>query len=302
MNTPPLMDPEVPGIRLVHSASSLATLMADPAWYELIYVHGHRFDQSKEAPLSFGGAYHAALEAGDEALRATGFWVDALECSECAARAAFSGHLYGDRYRTPEALIRAAMGYWENWKVSLHEPLALEVPWTVELPLKAPCGLPYIVCGRFDAIARVYGQVMILERKHTTKALDFNYWANYRNSVQTRTYALGAYSKGNVSICLDACQLHLADPKRGERREPQYARNIFEFTPADIQCHLHDLVAWLRAAEGWARDGHWPRRNNPWGPDARWRELLDEPLEDRFVLAPPAQPLRHPLETIMGEV
>lgn len=299
MNSTPLMDPTLPGVRLVHSANSLATLMADPAWYQLIYVEGRRFDSAKEPPLGFGAAYHAALEAGEEMLRTSHNWGEALECSMTAARAALVGDLWEDRYRTPRSLLAAVEGYWRHWRGD-HKPLAIEVPWTIELPISSPCGVPYKICGRFDAIAEVFGRAMLLERKHTTRSLDRNYWEQYRSAVQTRTYALAVHSRGNVSVCLDVCRLHLADPKRGERRPPEYARQIFEFTPADLETHLEDITGWLRAAEAWARSGHWPRRSSPWGPGSRWKEILELPVRSRLAHAPEAQPMRHPLQSVMA--
>ena len=305
MNTdlPPLMDPEVPSIRLVHSANSLSTLMADPAWYEMIYVRGHRFDLSREAPLGFGSAYHSALEAGEKALIATGSWQSAREASTAKAHAiAAEGGLWEDRYRTAGSLKKVIAGYWQHWEHSKHEPLAIEVPWTFELPVRSPSKLPYVVCGRFDAIARVFGHNMVMERKHTTKPLDWDYWANYRRAVQTRTYALAAHAgRGNVSVCLDACRLHLAEPKRGEVKPPEFARQVFEFTRADLECHLQDIIAWISAAQMWALNGHWPRRSSPWGPGKSWCDLLELPPQERFKSAPDVQPFRHPLQSIVAE-
>lgn len=295
---PQLMDPTAPGVRLIHSANSLSTLMADPAWYQLMYVEGRRFDSSDQAPLGFGSAYHSALEAGDRALLSKKDWASAAAASWLAADGA---SFREDRYRTPPALSTAVAGYWSHWEATQHEPLVLEKAFVFELPLRAPCGLPYTITGRFDALAKVFGRTVLLERKHTTKTLDRRYWEQYRTAVQTRTYALGAFEgRGNVTVCLDACKLNLADPKRGERKPPEYARQLFEFTAAELRAHLEDIVGWVRAAEGWARSGHWPRRAAPWGPGPKWRELLELPFAERLACAPDAQPQRHPMQSVMA--
>lgn len=118
---------------------------------------------------------------------------------------------------------------------------------------KVPNRQPYVLCGHLDRVVSFAGGTYVMDRKTTGSALGSNYFDQYDPDNQMSLYSMAAqviYSTPVKGVIIDAAQIMVGFTR--------YGRGFTYRTPAQTQEWLDDVKHWLRLAEQYATEGHWP--------------------------------------------
>ena len=196
-----------------------------------------------------------------------------------------------NNYKNPVTLQRAMFWYAEdNWPgpvkpVKLPEGLflpgmmaaagsaAVEVSFRIPLPIRAPDGEPYILCGHLDGIGLFGGASWVRERKTTASSFGANYWKRWAPNVQVNTYDLAGalLLKGEkwlpplAGVLMEACQVGVTFA-RWERRGINRTDGLREQFLGEVCTIIKDAEARATAAEA----GSGKVAGLRVGPEGRW--------------------------------
>lgn len=187
-------------------------------------------------------------------------------CGECgSAILRQTNYLPDDAKKHRVNLIRALIWYVEDQPEQLDDGLrpyafpdgtpAVELSFRLALPKQTPDGEPYLLCGHIDYIGQMGDDLYVVDNKTTGAALGGYYFNGFAPSIQFDTYDLAVnmlYPElPVVGVMIDAVQV-LTDDVRTGRRE-------FRKTEALRVEHLETLHWAISQAEGFAKEGFWPR-------------------------------------------
>ncbi len=249
-------------------ATCLDAFIRCPRYYQRSILEGYR---SGSDAMQFGLHYHAAVEQLDHAL------IDGLSVAEALDRAMVffledtvtrdaKGKMTGqwetlDNRRTRWTGLRALIWYADEFGEGAVQPYqfpdgthAVELSFSVPLPLDNPDGDPYILCGHMDGLTEFGQELYVRERKTTTATLSKYYFKRYSPNTQISVYDLIGnilFEKFNIrGVMVEATQTGVTFTRFQRHLVPRPDETREEF--------LHDILHWVKQAEACARDGYWP--------------------------------------------
>lgn len=233
-----LFSAEMPGLRLVHDATSLTTLWTCEQKFRRQMVEGvGRGGTSRH--LVFGKAFHAGLEALHNAR-----WAgqSAEECLNAAIKAALTQcgwretdgswqrWISQDRQKNAHTLLRALVWYADDLargeggqldtmtiteqadpedRETVHKFPATEVQLEWKLPFRAITGEDYWLVGNLDRVVEWDDERWVNEVKTTGADIGDRYWAGWDPNVQVKTYdLLTANARSGWSIAGTLLEAH----------------------------------------------------------------------------------------------
>lgn len=242
-------------IPFAFDSTSLGTFMDCPRKFYYSQVRGLR-RKWKAAPITFGSAFHKALETY-ELERGKGLTLDqALAPALHAAREDSVG-MEEHKSRTPEALMRSVEAYIRHHEGEQMETLTTqEGKPAVELHFKASLGnaitfLPeqeVLYCGYIDRVVRFQGTPFVLDHKTTgmsisTEKGSASYFGAFTPDMQMTGYVWAsreAYGFPVRGVIVDAMQV--------AKTKTEFARQIINRTPAQIDEWRAGVTYWVRLA------------------------------------------------------
>jgi hypothetical protein len=138
---------------------------------------------------------------------------------------------------------------------------AVELSFRMSLPFTAKTGEAFMLCGYFDAIVSVLGDLYIGENKTTKRALGRGFFDGFSPHYQVDTYDMVAatqFPKLNLQgVFVDAAQVSQGGASFGA----QICRRTWPLRKE----WLEDIGVWIGLAEQFAERGHWPmNKRNCW--------------------------------------
>lgn len=249
-------------MRRYWDSTSLRALQNCPRKFQYRILQGWVTRVAK-VDLEFGLHYHRALEIFDKSLASgntheVAQWKAFDYCLVC-------GFTSEDKHKNRFTLTRSVVWYTEQWKSDMFQTLmvggipAVELSFSLELPITMPDGSHYILCGHLDrAVTEASaGDVYICERKTTKKTLGESYYRQFSPDIQVSLYTLASRVVLPVparGVMIDACQTLIEGTNFG--------RHLAARTPAQVDEFVEDVCYWIKQAEGFATTGIWPKNES----------------------------------------
>lgn len=284
-------------IQFAWDSTSLGWLKTCPRLYYYSMICGYRL-RGSNVHLLFGGWYHQALEAYDRIRAAGGDHEDALrEVVAWLMRETWiypqvegndedpgimsalnqpgSPWESGHNLKTRETLIRSVIWYLEqfgpndtchtvqlaNGKPAVELSFRLEMDWGPKASrapnLNGDGGTfqeqPYVLSGHLDRVVEFQGAYYVMDRKTSSTTIGSYYFDQYDPDNQMSLYSMAArviYKTPVRGVIIDAAQIAVGFSR--------FTRGFTFRTEAQIEEWLNETKAWLRLAEGFAVENHWP--------------------------------------------
>ena len=256
---------EVPHFQLAWDSTSLGELKLCPRKYQLRILYGYA-SRDLSVHLKFGLGFHGATERYDharaqgadheEGVRAAVKWAMEFTWDQRMGRPWISTDPNKNRYN----LVRTVVWYYMQYE---HDPLqtvilengkpAVELSFMLPLPFKSEAGEQLFYGGHMDRIASMSGGEYVVDKKSTKSTLSKDYFAQYSPDNQFSGYifaGLTAFKRPLQGLICDAAQVLVGGTR--------FSREIISRTPSQIKEWVKDLAFWLRQAEFYAKQGHWP--------------------------------------------
>lgn len=254
-----LYSKRIPRLQVAWDATSLASLMKCPRYYQYNILEGWR---SERSPLIFGGLYHECLEVYDKALASGNSQrTSAITATKYALIEGHKLDQFEDRYRNRFTLTRAIVWYTEHYK---HDPAttvmlkdgkpAVELSFRTPLPLVSPDGDDYLLCGHIDKIVEFSGDQLVLERKTTLTTLSEYYYKQFTPNPQISTYTLASrvvMPRQAKGVLMDCAQTALGFT--------QFGRHFAYRSHGGTEEYLREILLYIKSAERFAEDEFWPK-------------------------------------------
>ena len=270
-------------------STSLGYLKTCPRLYQYIILDGWS-PRDDSIHLTFGAAYHAALEHFDHQI-ALGTPRDTAIHNVIATLVSrvwdwpVDPTTKAGRYKNRDTLLALVVDYLDHFNpdpahtyIRTDGTPAVELSFRFELdwgpePVHASdcelhnepaypagpcsCGVqpqPYLLCGHLDRVVNFNSSLFVMDRKTTTTTLGAYYFSQYNPSNQMSLYTLAGRIILNAPIrgvIIDAAQIKLEEPNA-------FARGFTYRTEAQLDEWLNDLRTTLALAETYALNSHWP--------------------------------------------
>ena len=210
-------------------------------------------------------------------------------------------------------LIRALVWYAEEQKERAFSPISVSGQAAVELPFLVPftnlAGVPYYLCGWWDAIKQLGGEggpCYVTDYKTTGNTIGGQYWAGWQPNIQVDLYDLVASRFAPVpvdGVGIEGIQVGCDRTGEGWVR---FGYRTYTRSAEQREELVQELNVWLAMAASFAQNDYWPmnrsscklcefkgvcnmapaQRDNylrehfvreRWNPLTRTVEILDEP-------------------------
>ena len=271
MNSPFLLGTN---IQYAWDSTSLGWLKECPRKYQYSMIEGWRA-KVESVNLKFGSLYHHALENYDKYVAEGDDHDIALDkILDETLRATWEN----DAPWTPdhntknrENLIRSIIWYVEHFKEDPAKTIQLAngKP-AVELSFKMVMDYgpehaavtnrifyqPYMLCGHLDRLVDFAGGAYVMDRKTTASTISGQWFDQFAPDNQMSLYSMAAqviYKTPVQGVIIDGVQIAVGFSR--------FARGFTYRTPAQIEEWLVDTRRWLRLAEQYAQEGHWPQND-----------------------------------------
>lgn len=254
-----------PNLQLAWDSTSLGELKLCPKKYQLRILEGWQ-PIAFSIHLTFGLVYHGALERYHHAKTQGKPFEEALRLAVRYALCATwdkelkRAWMSGDSTKNRGTLIRTIVWYLDHFKDDPVETVilangkpAVELSFRFPLSFASPGGEPYLLCGHLDRIGKLGTGTYILDPKTTKNTLSEDYFKRYSPDNQFSTYTFAG--KVAFQIPLDGLIVDAAQIAVGFSR---FQRQPVARTPSEIDEWVGDLQYWLRTAEFYAKQNHWP--------------------------------------------
>lgn len=272
--------PFLPGtaIQFAWDSTSLSYLKECPRKYQLTMVEGYRLKGTGAVHLQFGQWYHSALELYDK-LRAPQEITSPLSHDEALTevvhqllewtwdRENAKGWDLGHNLKTRPHLVRTVIWYLEHFREDPAQTVilangkpAVELSFKMELDFGPGVDSfndkgerPYILSGHLDRVVEFNGGFYVMDRKTASSTVGHYYFDQYTPDNQMSLYSLAArviYSTPVQGVIIDAAQIAVGFSR--------FERGFAHRTDAQLEEWLADTKRWLRLAEHYATEGHWP--------------------------------------------
>jgi len=264
--------PFLPGTNLqwAWDSTSLGLFKTCPRLYEYVMIQGWS-SKSESIHLTFGSAYHSALEAYSRSRAAGISHEDSIHdvianLLRSTADWDVDVSTKPGKYKNRNTLLGLVLDYLdhfiddptETYIMSDGTP-AVELSFRFELDW-GPEGfdpmpsLPYLLCGHLDRVVSFNDQLFVMDHKTTTTAPGDYYFNQYQPNNQMTLYTIAGQVILNAPIrgvIISAAQILLEKPNR-------FIRGFTYRTPDEIDEWLLDLRLHLNLAESYAEAKYWP--------------------------------------------
>lgn len=259
---------KTPYLQLVWDSTSLNLLKTCAYKYYLSMIEQWS-SKHQAVPLSFGIAYHAALESYDKA-RAEGLDYDAATIAAVRKALEKSGTRNPDGSFTPWAdssntrnrytLCRAVVWYLEQFKndsvktviLSNGKP-AVELSYRYGTGHFTAEGEEFELSGHLDRVVEFDNQRFIQDRKSTEQTITPKFFEKFSPDNQMSGYSLAGkvvFGIDTAGVMIDACQTAVSFTR--------FERGFASRTSAQLSEWFDDAMVWLKIAELYAVQQHWP--------------------------------------------
>jgi len=254
-----------PKLQQAWDSTSLGELKLCPRRYQLRILEGWT-PRTQSVHLTFGIAFHSALEHYDHAL---GAGATKHEAKRAAIRQALRctwdkdlkrPWMSTDKHKNRANLLRSVEWYLEHFENDPIETLmlangkpAVELSFRFALPYETPADGPFLLCGHLDRIGKLGGSNYIVDRKTTKHTLGSDYFKQYSPDNQFSTYIFAgevAFGMPIAGLIVDAAQVLV----EGTR----FYREPINRSKGEIAEWVEDLGHWLHVATYFAEQNHWP--------------------------------------------
>lgn len=253
-------------IQWAWDSTSLGWLKECPRKYMYHMIEGW-ISRDESVHLEFGILYHEALEAyeiylfegmtHDEAVRQVvkdalcATWRDGKPWRSCIDLPADDRASLKNR----ENLIRTVVWYLDKFrddpaKTRMHPTTGRPM---VELHFQFEIEYGFTLCGYLDRIVDFQEQPFVMDRKSTTSTLGSYYFDQYDPDNQMSLYTVAsqiAFKTPVKGVIIDAAQIAVGFSR--------FVRSFVFKTQDQINEWMADLMIWLRQAEIYAMESHWP--------------------------------------------
>lgn len=249
----------LPTLQIAWDSTSLKDLIC-PRKYYYSQLCGLRAKDSSHH-LDFGIHFHKAGEHYAK-FRALGYKHDAaVHATTWQLLIETDGWESGDSKKNRETLIRSAVWYLDEYQFANLKTVTLpngkpatELSFRLKIPALAPTGEQYLLCGHLDEVCETEdGKWWILDKKTTSGALGNFYFDQYSPDIQMTAYSFAGQivlEKPVEGIVVDAAQVLVGGTK--------FARGFVHRTKGQLEEFVSELIFWLRMAEMYAQNNHWP--------------------------------------------
>ena len=264
MNSPFLLGTN---IQYAWDSTSLGWLKECPRKYQYSMIEGWRA-KVESVNLKFGALYHHALETYDRYVAEGDDHDTALDkiLDETLHATWENGAPWTPDHNTKnrENLIRSIIWYVEHFKEDPAKTIQLAngKP-AVELSFKmvmdyGPQGSDqlYMLCGHLDRLVDFAGVTYVMDRKTTASTISGQWFDQFAPDNQMSLYSMAAkviYQTPVKGVIIDGVQIAVGFSR--------FARGFTYRTDAQIEEWLKDTRHWLRLAENYAKEGHWPQND-----------------------------------------
>lgn len=166
--------------------------------------------------------------------------------------------------KTRETLIRTVAWYCEEQPEDIEDGVypyilpngepAVELSFNFPLGVKTEAGEDFLVCGHMDGVAVFGNENYVRERKSTKYGLTAHYFDGFSPHAQVDTYDIAGYvlfpDLDIQGVILEAAQTMVGGSRFGRR--------VMRRTPALREEWLSELGYWVKMAERYATENHWP--------------------------------------------
>lgn len=254
-----------PGFQLFWDSTSLGELKLCPRRYQYRILEGYA-PRELNVHFKFGLGFHGALERYDharasgathrEAERAATKWVLEYTWDTKMGRPWLSDMPEKNRL----TLVRSVVWYLDKYEHDTIETLilangkpAVELSFMLPLPFASDSGEQLSYGGHLDRVGRLGELNYIVDKKTTKWLLTQAYFAGFSPDNQFTGYIFG----GTVGFGFKVAGL-IVDAAQVAAGFTRFARELVTRTPDQVKEWVRDLAYWLRQAEFYAKQGHWP--------------------------------------------
>lgn len=272
--------PELHNLQIAWDSTSLKAFKACPRLYQYSIIEGWT-PRGESAHLTFGGAFHHALEMYDHS-RSKGFAHEeaVLDATEAALKYTWKDERPWKSdlpAKTRFTLVRSVIWYLEdfgesdtiqtiqlaNGKPAVELSFRFETDYEVYAHDKwgnrlAPT--KYILCGHIDRLGTFLGDTYVIDRKTSGQPIDQNFFAKFSPDIQFTLYDIAAnvvYGTKVSGVIVDGAQVAVTFSRfmRGFVPRSQGRRDEFYKELRDV----------LDRAEIYAMENYWPMNETACG-------------------------------------
>ena len=287
-NTPssdPYWCKTAPNVPRLWSASSLSTMADCPRRFELAYVEGWS-GRGTNLDFSFGEAFHDGMET---------VWKSFLggkskdESLDLAILASWQLPLppptrTSQNPKTQRGLAMALTWYFDHYNVEeeaktfieINGEPAIELPFSMALPLVNADGDNYIIRGYLDSLRNYLGEHTVWDYKTTGGSISEFYFKRYEIDMQNYVYTAatqGLSSKPFSSFMIDAIGVGIS--------YVSIERQPIGLTPGELDEGMLDVVATIRSAERCAEEEYYPK-NGKACTFCDFKDICNKPVDSRI--------------------
>lgn len=254
-----------PGMQLAWDSTSLGELKLCPRRYQYRILYGYA-PRELNIHFTFGLGFHGATERYDHARAAGGSHEDGVRAAlKWAMEFTWDSKmgrpwLSSDPNKNRGTLLRTVVWYYEQFREDALETVilangkpAVELSFMIPLPFQSEAGEQLFYGGHLDRVAMMCGAAYIVDKKSTKQTLGASYFNQYSPDNQFSGYIFGGragFQLPIMGLIVDAAQVAVGFTR--------FAREVVQRTPEQVKEWVKDLAFWLRQAEFFAKQGHWP--------------------------------------------
>lgn len=254
----------IPLLQTAWDSTSLGALKQCPRKYYYTIVQGWR-PKGESIHLTFGIAYHSALETYDKA-KAKGLDHEQATIEAVRFCLAFKDTDKADKdysIKNRFTLTRAVVWYLDKYQEDPARTLildngkpAVELSFRFGTGHQAPDGEEIFLCGHLDRVCEFGDDVYVMDRKTTKSAMSDYFMQQFSPNNQMTLYSIAGQvisSRAIRGVIIDAVQLAVGFSR--------YARAFATRTQAQLDEWLKDFLDYTKLAGHYAEQQHWPQND-----------------------------------------
>jgi len=262
MATYNLFSAALPTLQIAWDSTSLGELKSCPKRYWYKYIR-QRQTLGSSIHLTFGGAYHKALEIYDHK-KSEGMDHEEAQLEAVAYCLTFPDDPETrDDKKNRESLTRTVSWYLDHFADDSAETLilangkpAVELSFRIELDAihsRTPEGDPFFLCGHLDRVVSFQGHIYYLDRKTTGGSLSQSFFAAFspNNQMSLYDFASSVIIPNQIAGgIIDAAQIGATFSR--------FARHIIHRSPDQREEFLQNTEYYINLARFYSENNYWP--------------------------------------------